>query len=263
MKNIDNTTAVPPLSAIVLAAAIAGCNSAANTPASSMPGIGQTSQQQSAAVTPLKKKIACTEESIFATFNNTAIAAGNWIWFSSVFHPNNYIGRFHMARSHITIVAGTTTYDLPTPGSRISLHASQTLHLNWAAHNNIWWLMAPENTSGNDFMNAFAWQVPAPGIPGHAMVTWNAQFFSKGQHTINWQWGAAVYTQMPAGFPPDYNLIGAKPLDDNHYPPFNSDHAGTPENIKSFLIAGATGGGGSDYTGGLSSTAAVIPCLLP
>jgi hypothetical protein len=41
----------------------------------------------------------------------------------------------------------------------------------------------------------------------------------------------------------------------------NSDQAGTPENFKQFVIGGARGGGGSNYTGSYSGTAAVN-CLL-
>jgi len=34
----------------------------------------------------------------------------------------------------------------------------------------------------------------------------------------------------------------------------NSDHAGTPENFKTFVVGGATGGGGSNFTGSYSAT---------
>jgi hypothetical protein len=40
----------------------------------------------------------------------------------------------------------------------------------------------------------------------------------------------------------------------------NSDHAGTPENFKPFVIGGARGGGGSNYTGLYSGTGKVTPC---
>ena len=74
---------------------------------------------------------------------------------------------------------------------------------------------------------------------------------------VQWKWAAAVYTNFNA----DYNLLGVKPVDDNKKNPYlNSDHAGTPENFKPYVIGGATGGGGSNYTGGLSGTAAVGPC---
>src|SRR5262249_2005178 len=53
-----------------------------------------------------------------------------------------------------------------------------------------------------------------------------------------------------------------KPIDaNNHNPYLNSDHAGTPENFKSYVTGGATGGGGSNYTGSLSATASVVPAV--
>jgi hypothetical protein len=64
-------------------------------------------------------------------------------------------------------------------------------------------------------------------------------------------------------------LVGVKPTDDNNV--FsedcvnsssdcsgqyrNSDHAGTPENFKEFVIGGARGGGGSNWTGSWSGHA--------
>jgi virginiamycin B lyase len=76
--------------------------------------------------------------------------------------------------------------------------------------------------------------------------------------TVQWKWSAAVYTQ----FNNDYNALGVKPVDANNTSQYlNSDHAGTPENYKSFLAAGATGGGGSNYTGGLTGTETVQPAL--
>ena len=61
-------------------------------------------------------------------------------------------------------------------------------------------------------------------------------------------------------FSSDYNLLGLKPVDDNAASLYkNSDHAGTPENFKSNVIGGATGGGASNYTGGYSGTVNVGP----
>ena len=64
--------------------------------------------------------------------------------------------------------------------------------------------------------------------------------------TLNWKWAAAAYTN----FSTDYNALKVKPVDDNnvsHYQ--NSDHAGTPENYKGYVIGGARGGGGSNCAG--------------
>jgi hypothetical protein len=47
-------------------------------------------------------------------------------------------------------------------------------------------------------------------------------------------------------------------VDDNKASQYlNSDHAGTPENFKPYATDGATGGGGSNYTGSYSGTATV------
>jgi len=63
--------------------------------------------------------------------------------------------------------------------------------------------------------------------------------------------GPPAYTS----FDTDYNALGVKPVDDNKASQYqNSDHAGTPENFKMFVIGGATGGGGSNYTGSYSAT---------
>ena len=51
-----------------------------------------------------------------------------------------------------------------------------------------------------------------------------------------------------------------KPVDSNSASQYhNSDHAGTPENFKSFVTGGARGGGGSNFTGSYSATGHVSP----
>ncbi len=69
--------------------------------------------------------------------------------------------------------------------------------------------------------------------------------------TFSWQWAAAVYTR----FDTDPDALGVKPVDDNKASVYhNSDHAGTPENFRSFVVGGARGGGGSNFTGSYSGT---------
>jgi hypothetical protein len=68
--------------------------------------------------------------------------------------------------------------------------------------------------------------------------------------TVDWQWAASVYTKFG-----DYGALDVKSVDDpNHSANHLSDHAGTPELFKSFVVGGACGGGGSNYTGSLSAT---------
>jgi len=40
----------------------------------------------------------------------------------------------------------------------------------------------------------------------------------------------------------------------------NSDHAGTPESVRQFLVSGARGGGGSNFTGSYSGTVKTGAC---
>jgi len=50
-------------------------------------------------------------------------------------------------------------------------------------------------------------------------------------------------------------------VDDNKKNPYlNSDHAGTPENFKPYVIHGATGDGGRNYTGSYGGSVNVGPC---
>ena len=62
-------------------------------------------------------------------------------------------------------------------------------------------------------------------------------------------------------FDADYNALGVKPVDDDKKNPYlNHDHAGTPENFKPYVIGGATGDGGHNYTGNYSPGNDVGPC---
>lgn len=99
------------------------------------------------------------------------------------------------------------------------------------------------------------------GFPGGVKaLKWEGMFFSLTPGlNVQWKWAAAVY--RVANFNADYAALGVKPVDDNSasaYP--NSDHAGTPENFKPFVVGGARGGGGSNFTGSYSGTTASVPC---
>ena len=73
--------------------------------------------------------------------------------------------------------------------------------------------------------------------------------------------GRLVVVKSPPG------LLGIQPTDDcAKNPSHSSDHAATPEAYRAFLLKGARGGGGSDYTGGHSgskSGAAALQLLCP
>jgi hypothetical protein len=118
----------------------------------------------------------------------------------------------------------------------------------------------PLDFDKNVFLAGFSFQVPAGWNQNNIPVTWSGQFNSSDPNvSIQWQWGAAVYTTF--SLHPNYNALGIKPVDGNAQNPYpNSDHAGTPENFKAFVTAGARGGGGSNFTGSYSGTASVGRC---
>jgi len=110
---------------------------------------------------------------------------------------------------------------------------------------------------GNTFFSGLSFQLPA-ALPGSARpVTWSGTIsIDTPGVNVNWQWAAAHYPA--AHFSGDPSLLGVKPVDDKVQNPYlNADHAGTPENFKTFVLPGGTGGGASNFTGSLSSTASV------
>lgn len=199
----------------------------------------------------------CPVVSSSQNFNNVAIPPGSWIWFTSVISMPRGSGALdlRMTNSRIFFGNGSTYYLVKASPMLLSLDASARLVLE-DPRNGPWRLIAPERTSGNDLLAGLAFYV-RNGLPGGAKnVTWSAQFYSKSARPIRWQWSAAAYST----FTKRYERLEVKPLDDRHYPPYNSDRAGTPERYKEYVIGGATGTGGSNYTGGLSARVTVTPC---
>ena len=205
----------------------------------------------------------CTS-AITSNFNGTAVAGGDFVWFNGVVKVNGLSASpttVFVTHATITFTANGKTYLLTVPDSEITFSTSTTVAttdfevlskeigspLGWDTD------LPFSGLAGNDFLAAVTIKIPASGLPGGIKnVTWQATFSSsKSGLTVNWQWGAAAYTNFDA----DYNSLGVKPVDDNKASQYkNSDHAGTPENFKSFVIGGATGGGGSNFTGSYSGT---------
>lgn len=200
---------------------------------------------------------ACSS-SIDSNFNGTAISQGNFIWFNSVLKPSGLGANpvtilFH--NSTIQFTANATPYNLSVPDALITFSpTATTATTTFDTANNRWVTTVPSSgLSGNTFLSGLAFQVPGGGLPGGISPgTWSGQFTTDTPGvTVQWKWAAAVYTS----FSTNPNALGVKPVDDNQASQYqNSDHAGTPENFKSFVIGGARGGGGSNYTGSYSAT---------
>ena len=201
--------------------------------------------------------------SITSNFNGTPISAGEFIWFSSVLKVHG-LGAEPVTigfTGSIQFSVGGTAYMVPVPSAVVTFLPTVTLATTVFC-NGQWVTTVPlSGLAGNVFLDGVAVQAPLPaGFPGGIQpVTWQGMFFSLTPGlTVQWQWAAAVYRN--AMFGADYNALGVKPVDDNRASAYqNSDHAGTPENFRSYVVGGARGGGGSNFTGSYSGTAASPP----
>jgi hypothetical protein len=121
--------------------------------------------------------------------------------------------------------------------------------------------------------------VPTGGFPtGIQNVTWSVAFTTDTTGVnLQWQWGAAVYnTSVNACYAyqntssssacynstSNTNVFGVN-AEDGSADMYGTDPAGTPETYKQYVVFGATGGGGTNYIGYLSSGAGVVPTIAP
>jgi hypothetical protein len=203
--------------------------------------------------------------SIGANFNGTPIPGGDYIWFNSVLKVQGLDPQqpttIGFASMPITFSANGTPFMVPAPAATITLVPNLALATtDFVA--GAWATKVPSSgLAGKVFLDAVALLVPGGGFPGGIKdVTWSGMFFSCTPGlTIQWQWAAAVYAN--AGFlAGGYEGLGVKPVDDTQASSYqNSDHAGTPENFRSFVVGGARGGGGSNFTGSYSGTTSCVP----
>ncbi|HEY2848214.1 MAG TPA: PEP-CTERM sorting domain-containing protein, partial [Pyrinomonadaceae bacterium] len=94
---------------------------------------------------------------------------------------------------------------------------------------------------------------PAGLAGGQNPVTFTATFSSNNPGVSgSFRWGAALYTQMST----DLNALGVLPTE------MGDRHVGTPVNFEHFVIGGARGGGGSNFTGSWSAAGHFTPCTM-
>ncbi|PWU08507.1 MAG: hypothetical protein C5B50_29435 [Verrucomicrobia bacterium] len=196
--------------------------------------------------------------SIVSNFNGTPIPGGSTVWFSSVVN----VSRHNICPETITFFGQTITssaFTLVIPDGEIDFVAG-ACPATTSFVGGKWVTTVGCQYTGRVFISGFAYQVPAAGLPGGINpVTWSGTFLSSTPGvTLQWLWAAAAYSS----FSNDNNEIGVKPVDGSTCTTFaNSDHAGTPEYWKSKVIGGARGGGGSNWTGSLSGTLGLTPCV--
>jgi hypothetical protein len=211
------------------------------------------------------RNVMSTASSIAASFNGTAIPAGDTIWFNSAFTatglPKTAPTTLHVVNGAIDFTVGTTPYHVPVPNAVIVLTPGATsASTSFDPTDNDWDVYAPSGGTGDVFMGGVELPVPS-GLPGGIKnVTWSADFWSDTAGiTVNWKWAAAVYKP---GFSTDYNALGVKPVDNKDMSVYhNGDQSGAPEAFKSYVTGGATGGGGTNYTGNFTPAKGVKPTL--
>ena len=209
---------------------------------------------------------AAVISSVDLNFNATAIPAdGRYVWFNSAFTPSGVptTGLTHLYITNASLNISTDGI-VPVPNAIItfdpSLNAatSGSASVNFNSATNTWEELLPVNgLPGTRFLDGVPWLVTSPA--GNADVTWTMSFASDRPISLNWQAAAAVYPTF-SGNP---GALNVKPVDSNTASIYlNSDHSGTPEAFKTFVVGGATGGGGSNFTGSYSPTVSVTPEVL-
>jgi hypothetical protein len=204
-----------------------------------------------------QKVTVTTDKSIASDFNGTPIAANNVVWFNAVLKPTlpNVTGPVTIRFFNQKITSSKFTLAVPDATVIFDSVSCAFTTCDGAGR---WTTVAPKSgLAGNTFLSGFAYKLPQALPGGVKPVTWSGSFTTDTPGvTLQWKWAAAVYTQLQSP------CTQVKSTDDTSHDCAyqNSDHAGTPENSKPYVIGGARGGGGSNWTGSLSGTQSVAPC---
>ncbi len=212
--------------------------------------------------TPTATPRPCPASSLQAGFNNAPIAGGNCIWLNSAFVPIGLDGgptTIVVQNQTVQFTANGHPFAVSVPRAVVTFDASVTSATT--AYDTVgqqWVTEAPLTNDREVFSSGVMWPVAATLPGGISPVTWSGAFSTdSSQVRLLWRWSAAVYTKCDT--PPA--ALGVKPVSgfgQNPHP--NADRAGTPENVKSFVINGARSAGSPNYTGLPSIPGFVDPC---
>lgn len=204
----------------------------------------------------------CVMTSDSSNFNGTAVNPGSYIWFNANFTatgiPSTGATVF-FSDSTIQFTANQN-YNLRVPRAEINFSPTATCSsVTFDTSTNTWQVIVPVKGDDEIFLDGLSFLVPAGFSKVQGNVTWQGMMSSNVSGvSIQWKWGAAVYSS----FSTNYNTLAVKPGHQTSCSYNNGDHAGTPEGVdpqngepfKDFVIGGARGGGGSNWTGSWSGT---------
>jgi len=190
---------------------------------------------------------------INSNFNGTPMSQYNYLWVNLHVKLNSYPAadsvpmKIALINGSMDFTADNVLYHATMPNAQIDF--SDTATAASSSWNGMYWhITCPRSQISNSelFLGGFAMQIPVGGFPGGIKpLKMNCTFKKNRTENVSmqWQWSAAVYTQ----FSMDYNDLGVQLIHTNL-------HAGAPTNYEPYVIGGAMGGGGSNYTGSWSAT---------
>lgn len=208
------------------------------------------------------QKMCSSQSQNPSNFNGTTINPGTYIWFNSNFKGLNIPSSgatLYFSNQTITFNAGGQNYTLPVPNAQVVFSPTATCtSTSFDSQTNTWVTTVPVSGDDEVFLSGLSYPVPSGFGKVTGDVTWSGTFSTPNPGIgSQWKWGAAVYSQ----FTQDYNKLMVKPGHKTACQIQNGDHAGTPEGTdsngvawKKYVIGGARGGGGSNFTGSWSGT---------
>jgi hypothetical protein len=211
----------------------------------------------------------CSPSTNISNFNGTPIQPGNFIWFNANFTASGIpsTGATILFQASAISFTADKPYNVTVPNAQITFDPNAVCaSTTFDTGTQTWMTTVPLSGSDEIFLSGVAFPVPAGFSRVNGPVAWQGTFTSNTAGiSVGWKWGAAVYKT----FSLDYNLLGVKPTHTRTCLYNNSDHAGTPEGVdpgsgqpfKDFVVGGARGGGGSNWTGSWSGTAGVSVCV--
>jgi hypothetical protein len=200
------------------------------------------------------------------SFDGSSIEEGNYVWFNANFSVTGIPksgGVITFTSSKVVDAETGLPLTNSVPNAQITFSPSAACaSTTFSTMTNTWITTVPMRADDEIFLAGVP--VPSAGMRGGTKVSWNGTFDTGGIPgvTINWKWGAAVYTT----FPTYLNALEVKPGHTTACGQNGVDHAGTPEGVnnrnqswKQFVIGGGTGSGGSSATGSWGNVNTVTP----
>jgi hypothetical protein len=198
-----------------------------------------------------------------SNFNGTSVSSGDWIWLNANFTAQGIPATGAVITFTSSTISGVENASA-VPNARIDFSPSATCSsTTFNPMTNTWITTVPISGDDEILLTGLAVPVPSSGMQGGGNVSWSGTFSSSVPGvSIDWKWGAAAYSS----FTTDYNALAVKSGHQTACGQGKADHAGVPEGVnndnqqwKRFVVGGARGGGGSNWTGSWSGTQSVSP----